>query len=121
MTSKAKTVTEYMKEVTADHLDALTELREICLQTLRGFRESMEFGMPSYTRNNKIEVAWTSQKNFISIYFNNEQVFKKFKAELKGLDTGKSWIRFKKPRDLDFQLISKMLQDVVTTPYEVLV
>ncbi len=105
-----------MREIPLERLDFLTELREICLKTLQGFKESMEFGMPSYSREGNIEVAWTSQKEHLTIYIYNEQIFKKLKQQLKGLDWGKTWIRFKKPEDLDFSLISELLQEVVNTP-----
>lgn len=121
MNSKVKTVTEYMKEVSPDHLDTLTELREICLQTLQGFRESMEFGMPSYSRDTNIAVAWDSQKNQITLYINDELLLKKFRQELKGLETGKNWIRFKKTQDLNLPLISRLLRELVIQKDEVLV
>ena len=121
MPSKAKSVTEYMREIPLERLDTLTELREICLQNLRGFKESMEFGMPSYSRDGQIEVAWTSQKEHLTVYIYNEQVFKKLKQQLKGYETGKNWIRLKKIGSLDFQMISQLLTEVVNTPYEVLV
>lgn len=114
MQSRAQTVTEYMREVPADRLDALTELREICLQTLKGYKESMEYGMPTYSLNGAPQVAWNSQKNYISLYIMAEGVIKKYKPQLKNFDVGKSCIRYKKPNQLNFQLIKSMLADTTT-------
>jgi uncharacterized protein YdhG (YjbR/CyaY superfamily) len=114
MQSRAQTVTEYMRDVPDEHLDALTELREICLQTLRGFKESMEFGIPSYSRNGQLTVAWASTpKEEIQLQIFHEPTLKKFKPLLKHLDVGKSTIHFKKPEQLDSALIRKILEDVV--------
>lgn len=110
-----------MRAVPPDSLDTLTELRELCLQTLRGFRENMEFGMPSYSRNSRIEVAWVLDKSTLTLYIYNEKVFRKLKEELKGEDTGRTWIRFRKIKELDFQFISRLLQEVVALSHEVLV
>lgn len=113
MQSKATTVTEYLKTVPADRLDALIELRDLCLRTLKGFKESMQYGMPSYSLHNEVQVAWNSQKDHLSLYILTDRILDSFKNELKKTDWGKSCIRYKKPTDLDFTLIEKILQQVV--------
>jgi uncharacterized protein YdhG (YjbR/CyaY superfamily) len=112
MQSRAKTVTEYMKEVPSDQLDVLTEFREICLRNLPGFRESMEFGMPSYSRDSQIEVAWQSQKNEIILMVKNEELLKSFRPQLKGMELGKNHVHFKKPDHIDFALITTLIRQV---------
>lgn len=110
MQSRATTVTEYMREVPPERMDALTELREVCLQTLQGYKEGMEYGMPYYTREGYRHIAWNSQKGYISLYLPSE-ILKKYKPQLKHLDLGGGCIRFKKPEQLNFTLIKKMLED----------
>lgn len=107
-----QTVTEYMREARPTHLDALTELREICLQTLPGFKESMEYGVPTYSHNGKAEVSWNSQKDHISLFLMNPDIIKKYKPQLKNLDINKSCIRYKNPSQIDFDLIKKILTDI---------
>jgi uncharacterized protein YdhG (YjbR/CyaY superfamily) len=51
MQSKAKTVEKYFEEVPAERAEALKRLRQLCIKTLRGYEESMDYGMPSYKRN----------------------------------------------------------------------
>ena len=50
MQSDAKTVTEYLLEVPEERLATLKKLRALCRKHLKGFKESMEYGMPSYWR-----------------------------------------------------------------------
>lgn len=118
MQSRAQTVTEYMREVPNDRLDALTELREMCLQTLSGYKETMEYGMPTYSHANHPQVAWNSQKNYISLYLMHSGVIKKYKPQLKNLDVGKSCIRYKKADQMNFNLIRQMLADTAAAEPE---
>ena len=110
MQSKATTVTEYLKTVPVDRLDALIELRDLCMRHLKGFKEGMQYGMPSYSINDDVKVAWNSQKNYISLYILTDSILVKFKNELKNIDYGKSCIRFKKTSDMDFTLIENIIQ-----------
>lgn len=110
MQSKAKTVTEYLKEVPADRLDTLLEIRDLCLQTLGGFQESMQYGMPTYSRNNVAAFAWNSQKNYISLYVNcDPKLAETFRPRFKQADIGKACIRFRKPADIDLDTVRDLL------------
>jgi len=112
MQSKANTVTEYLKTVPPNRLDALLELRDLCLQTLKGYKEGMQYGMPSYSFHDQVKVAWNSQKDYISLYILTTAILDQFKTQLKNTDFGKSCIRYKKTADLDFTLIEKILLQV---------
>ena len=111
MQSKAKTVNAYLEEVPAERKEALTKLRELCLATLKGFDESMEYGMPSYSRNGEVEVAFASQKNYISLYILKQDVMDAHKEQVagKGISFGKGCIRYTKPERIDFKIVEKML------------
>ena len=113
MQSKAKTVDEYLKEVPIDRQAVLERLRKCCLKILKGYSEDMEYGMPCYKKNEQVEVAFASQKNYISLYIAKHDVVKKNKVALKGLEVGKACIKFKKPEQVDFQLVQKLLQETV--------
>jgi len=60
MQSEAKTVNAYLQEIPAERVEALTQLRDLCRATLKGFDESMEYGMPSYSREGEVEVVFAS-------------------------------------------------------------
>lgn len=67
MRSNSKTVDAYLVEVFAERKAGLVQLRELSLSTLNGFEESMEYGMPSYSGEGEVEIAFASQKNYISL------------------------------------------------------
>ena len=110
MQSKAATVDEYLKEVPADRLEALTQIRKLCLKELKGYTETMLYGGPCYVKNNIPEAGFASQKNFIGLYILKQDVMEKYKGELKGVSIGKGCIRFTKPGKIDFAVVQKMLE-----------
>ncbi|MBL7745754.1 MAG: DUF1801 domain-containing protein [Chitinophagaceae bacterium] len=109
MQSKAANVDLYLKEVPADRLAALTKIRQLCLEELKGYKETMRYGMPCYEKNNIAEIGFASQKNNIALYILKLDVMQKYKGELKGVSTGKGCIRFTKPDKIDFDVVKKML------------
>ena len=57
----------YLDEVPADRKSAPSKLRDLCRQSLKGYKESMQYGGPCYSRNGQVEVGFASQKNFIGV------------------------------------------------------
>ena len=111
MQSKAKDVAAYLEDVPQDRRECLTRLRNLCLETLTGYEEGMEFGMPSYKREGVIEVAFASQKNHISLYVMKENVVNANRVLLAGASVGKGCIRYSKPEKVDFGVVEKLLSD----------
>lgn len=111
MQSKAETVDAYLEEVPAERVEALTGLRDLCRATLKGFDESMEYGMPSYSRYGEVEVGFASQKNYISLYILKQEVLDEYKEQLagKGISFGKGCVRYSKPERIDFEIVEKLL------------
>ncbi len=102
MKSKATTVEKYLAEVPEEQRPALETLRELCLDELTGYEEEMQYGMPSYSRDGSaMEVAFASQKNYISLYVLRESVIEANTYLLDGLSVGKGCIRFKRPEQVD--------------------
>lgn len=78
MRSEVKSVTAYLKDVTDDRKQVLNKLREYCLKILNNYQETMEYGMPCYKKiKGAVEVAFASQKNYISLYILKTEVVKK--------------------------------------------
>ena len=109
------TVEEYLMQVSDDRRHVLQQLRTMCQHELKDYRESMSYGMPTYANGKKVEVAFGSQKKFITVYFLKPGFLQQFAADLNGHDTGKSCIRFKKPASVDFELLQKLLRSTVNT------
>ena len=115
MQSKAKDVTTYIQEASAERQDFLRRLRELCLAELTGFEESMDYGGPSYKRNGEVEVGFASQKHFIGVYILRTDVMAAHKERLqgKGISAGKGAIRYSKPERIDFEVVESMLRGTV--------
>jgi len=114
MQSSAKTVTAYLTEVPPERKAALTKLRRLCRTTLKGFKESMAYGGPCYSRNGEIEVGFASQKHFIGLYLLRTDVMKAHREllKIKGVSLGKGCIRYPKPEKIDFKVVELILKAI---------
>ncbi len=117
MQSTVATVDEYLKTVPPQRLTAFTKLRQLCLRTLRGYEESMKYGMPSYSKNNVVEIAFNSQKNYISLYILKKDVVDRYRDQL--LDVGKGCIRYQRPEQIDFAIVEKLLEETVDSSADI--
>lgn len=116
MQSKAKDVATYLQEIPQDRRECLTRLRDLCCRTLTDYAEEMEYGMPCYKKGGVAEVAFASQKNYISLYILKESVVNAHRHELIGANIGKSCIRFSRPERMNFAVVEKLLADTITAP-----
>lgn len=89
----------------------LNALRSASRDELGGFRESLEHGMPSYSRQGEVEVAFASQKQYVSLYILRTDVMAAHRSELDHLSLGKGCIRYRKPEDVDYELVRSMLRE----------
>ena len=112
MQCAAPNVDAYLAEVPAERRPVLTAIRQVCRDTLTGYEESMDYGMPSYQRNGNIDVASNSQKHSISIYV-PVTVLAAHRDELVGASCGKSCIRYSKPEKVDIAAIERLLRATV--------
>ncbi|WP_310554929.1 DUF1801 domain-containing protein [Flavobacterium sp.] len=136
MQSKAKNVTDYLKEIPEERQQAFNNLRSAILKNIpEGFQECMSYGMIGYVVPHSIYpngyhcdpklplpfVAIASQKNFIALYhmgiYANPKLLEWFTTEYAKhckykLDMGKSCIRFKKLDSIPFDLIAELLQKI---------
>lgn len=111
MQSKAKTVEEYFKNVPKERLVALKKLRELCKKTLKGYEESMQYGMPSYKRPGEDpEVNFASQKQYIAIYILRKDALDKYRNKLTTKNVGIGCIRYSNPEKIDFDTVEKILE-----------
>ena len=110
MQSKAVDVPTYIAEAPADRQAVLRKLRRLCRKALPGYEEGMEYGMPCYKRDGKLEVSFASQKQYIALYALKEDVVNEFRTALKGCNIGKGCIRFSNPERIDFDLVEKLLR-----------
>jgi uncharacterized protein YdhG (YjbR/CyaY superfamily) len=115
MQSDAKDVATYLQELPRERQECLRTLRNLCRSTLTGYDEGMDYGMPCYKKNGSVQVAFASQKNYISLYILKAAVVNANRQLLKGLNVGKSCIKYTKPDRVDFSIVKKLLSDTLTS------
>ena len=108
MQSKAADVAAYLDEVPGSRRPTLEALRDLCRRCLVGHDEGIAYGMPTYSKDGKLSVAFASQKNYISLYV-DPAIVEIHREQLTGASIGKSCIRFSKPEKLDLAVIEKLL------------
>lgn len=111
MQSTAATVDAYIAEAPPERQEALRRLRDLCRECLPDYTESMQYGMPVYSRTSVGEVSFASQKNYISLYILKQEVLDAHRAELAGISLGKGCIRYSRPAKIDFDLVRRMLEE----------
>ena len=111
MNTQATDVSSYLQTVSEDRRPALEQLRQLCRDVLDGYAENMRYGMPSYTRSGAAEpeIAFASQKNYISLYLLNQDVMRANRHLLDGLSVGKGCIRYSRPARIDFEVVKQLL------------
>lgn len=132
MKSEAKTIEQYLDQLSVDRKSVFEQLRKTVLDNLPlGFEEMMSYGMIGYVVPHSIYPAGyhcdpklplpfiniASQKQYIALYhmgiYANAQLLEWFKAEYSKhckskLDMGKSCIRFKKVNEIPMGLIGAL-------------
>lgn len=109
--SSAPTVDAWLADADPARAPALSRIRAAALKNLPGHAEQMRYGMPAYSRGEAAPAfAFNSQKQYISLYV-SPRVHALHAEALKGVDAGKSCIRYRRPDQIDFDLLERMLAD----------
>ena len=140
MTSKAKTVAEYLTALPEERRAAISAIRKVILANLpKGYEECMNYGMIGYVVPHSIYPAGyhcdpklpmpfaglASQKNHMSLYVMTvysqsatEKWFRKaWVAAGKKLDMGKCCVRFKKLEDVPLEVVGELIGRVPVKEY----
>ncbi len=104
----APDVDAYLADAPVERLAVLRRLRELCIEELPGFEERLAYGMPSYLRDETVEVAFASQGHTINVYILRTDVMAAHADALANHDTGKGAIRFR-PDAVRLDLVRSML------------
>jgi uncharacterized protein YdhG (YjbR/CyaY superfamily) len=117
--SAAASVVAYIEEQPKDWQPALRKLRAACRRQLRGYAESMAYGMPSYVRDGQVEVSFGKQAHYLSLYILKKPVLNAHRDELAGLSVGKGCIRYRRPDDVDWDIVYRLLASTSATTGEI--
>ncbi|MGO9457817.1 MAG: iron chaperone [Acidimicrobiales bacterium] len=115
MKSAAETVKTYIEGQPDEWRPTLRRLRALCRRELAGYEEDMSYGMPSYSQNGKVAVAFAKQSEYLSLYILAKPVLDAHRAELTGLSVGKGCIRFRRAGQLDWALVGRLLSESRST------
>ncbi len=131
MQSKATSIEEYFEELPEERKAAMKKLHQVIKKNLKGFKESIQYGMIGYAVPfSKYPAGYhcnpeqplpfmclASQKNFIAVYhmgvYADPSLLKWFteaygSLNIGKLDMGKSCIRFKKMDKIPYELIGEL-------------
>ncbi len=140
MTSKAKTVAQFLKELPDDRREVIEAIRSTIVKNLdKGFQETMQYGGIGYSVPHSIYPAGYhcdpkqplpfagigNQKNHIGIYlfciYTDESASKAFvndwKKTGKKLDMGKSCVRVKKLDDVALDVLGKTIKKMTVKKF----
>jgi uncharacterized protein YdhG (YjbR/CyaY superfamily) len=109
MQSKAATFEKFLAELPAEKRSVIRALDKIVRTAAPKAKCTMRFGMPTYDLADRF-MALNSQKNYFSFYA-DPVVVKRHRGELKGLDCGKSCIRFRSLEDAKVPVLSKIARE----------
>jgi hypothetical protein len=62
-----------------------------------------------------IEVGFGKQARYLSLYILKQPVFEAHRAEFAGVSLGKGCIRFRRPEQIDWAIVSRLLVDTYTS------
>jgi len=132
VSSDAKTVPAYMRELAEERQAGMKALRKVIRENLpEGFRETMQYGMPSYVVPHKLYpdgyhcnpkeplpfMHFAAQKRHVAIYhsglYANEKLMAWFEREFakqspRKLNKGKCCVRFSKPEHIPLDLVGQL-------------
>ena len=109
MRSTGGSVDSYIAAAPHGRREALELLRKVCCEELPGFEEAIVYGMPSYMRDGEVEVSFASQKAYVSLYVLRQAALQSNIDRLDGLSVGKGCIRFRRPEQIDPEIVRALL------------
>jgi uncharacterized protein YdhG (YjbR/CyaY superfamily) len=109
--SQAANIADYINEQPEEWRPTLRKLRAACRRELKGYHETMAFGMPMYKRGGEVEVSFAKQARNLSLYILKQPVFDKHRSDLDGLSLGKGCIRYRRPAQVDWDVVTRLLSD----------
>ena len=107
--SKATTVDAYIDEAEPGRADALRRFREIAHRRLPNHLESMNWGMATYARDGRSDLAFANQKQYLALYVLKTDVVAAHAEAVAGIDHGKGCIRFRRADKIDWDLVELLI------------
>jgi hypothetical protein len=72
--------------------------------------------MPSYQLNGRTEVSFGKQARYLSLYILKQPVLDTHRNRLAGLSVGKGCIRYRRPDQINWDVVSSLLAATCSSP-----
>lgn len=109
MSTKPKTIDEYLAALSDDQRDALEKLRKTIKAAAPKAEECISYQLPAFRQNGML-VGFGATKNHCAFYLMSSTTVEAHKDELKGYDTSKGTIRFEADKPLPVSLVRKLVK-----------
>jgi uncharacterized protein YdhG (YjbR/CyaY superfamily) len=101
----------YLKAQPEESREALGTLRRMIRKAAPRAKESMGYGMATWSAGHRMLFALANQKKHLALYIGDTPLVAKHRARLGVVDCGKSCIRFKRLDDLDLDGVGALLAE----------
>ncbi len=115
MTSEAKTVDGFLAALPDEKRAVLAPLRDAIRKAAPKAAEAMDYGMPCWKLGDEMLCALNAQKHHFAFYIGSS-AHEACAELLKGLDCGKSCIRFKRAEQLPAAAVAKLVKARLANP-----
>jgi uncharacterized protein YdhG (YjbR/CyaY superfamily) len=112
MGEPSQQVDAYLQTLTPERREALSQARALIRQMAPEAEEMIRYKMPAYEYDGHIVCAFASQKQYMSLYVDIE-LLQAHRAELAGLNTARSCIRFRRIEDLPLDTVQEILRETM--------
>lgn len=102
-------IKEYISRFPSKTQKILNKIRKLILNTDKGIKESMSYGMPAYKYKNKPVMYYAAYEHHIGIYA-TPNAHTEFQEVLSVYKQGKGSVQFPIDEEIPFTLIEKMLK-----------
>ncbi len=109
---KSAEIDHYIASCSPTHQEAITAIRKIVHDIAPEASEAILYKMPTFMIGTETLCNISSRANYVALYC-DPTVVEAFIKGLKGLDVGKSCIRFKKLSEIDLNVVEKILTTIV--------
>lgn len=110
MSTKARTVGEYIAAAPKDQRAALTTLRRTIKTAGPKATEAISYGMAGYKHNGKYLIYFAYWKTHVAIYGMGRRVLEAFSADLKRYLQSKGTIQLPADKPLPYGLVTRMVK-----------
>lgn len=112
-TSKARNVDQFLNENDSVTRPALTAFRKIMKATSPKTKESMQYGMPTYSLLDKPFAAFNVEKHHLAVYILDEELLTARKNDVGPVEFVKGCIRSRKFENFNLDVITEIVNESV--------